>query len=174
MNASNSGGAAGVTYCMTCYRQVVGGSLRRVLPLFRHRVIGAVVVPFLLSRLALALVGWLSQDLIIQSKFIPNESGSLYSPHRLLDIWGRWDSGWYMSIVTGGYRVSEDLTTVQSNVAFFPLYPYLVRLALLPIPAQLRTPGVILFVGIVISNACFTSCCSLATARQRPGAPCST
>jgi len=38
--------------------------------------------------------------------------------HRLL----RWDSGWYGSIVTDGYRYSED-ATVQGPTVFYPLYP---------------------------------------------------
>lgn len=35
-----------------------------------------------------------------------------------------WDSGWYLSIVEEGY---DRVLTEQSNVAFFPVYPLLVR-----------------------------------------------
>ncbi len=41
-----------------------------------------------------------------------------------LEIWVRWDSGWYQSIAKDGYFYSP---TGQSSVAFFPLYPLLVR-----------------------------------------------
>ena len=127
-----------------------------------YKVLGAsfpeigrhVLFPFFLSRTVLLLIGWFSRYFIAEGKFFPIERGWL-SPHRILDIWGRWDTGWYMSIVVDGYSIRGDLTQVQSNVAFFPLYPYLVRLGLLLIPDQLQTPGVILLIGVLISNACF-------------------
>ncbi len=34
----------------------------------------------------------------------------------------RWDSGWYLEIMRGGYRYLPD-TLAKQNVAFFPLYP---------------------------------------------------
>jgi hypothetical protein len=57
--------------------------------------------------------------------------------------WNRWDSGWYTSITIAGY--SYNSVTHAGNVAFFPLYPLFLRLALplLPDPAV---------AGIVISN----------------------
>lgn len=124
-------------------------------PLWRRPLLAGVISPFVLSRVALLLIGWLSEYICPLSAFLPAETGRLYSTHRLLDIWGRWDTGWYMSIVTNGYRASDNLATVQSNVAFFPLYPYLVRLGLLLIPNRLESSGVILFTGVVISNLCF-------------------
>ncbi len=56
-----------------------------------------------------------------------------------------WDTGWYLSIVEGGY--DRDLTD-QANVAFFPVYPLLVRgiSALGPSPVT---------AGVVLSLACF-------------------
>lgn len=41
-----------------------------------------------------------------------------------LDVWARWDAGWYRSIVRQGYTFSRE---AQSSMAFFPLYPSLVR-----------------------------------------------
>ena len=41
-----------------------------------------------------------------------------------LDMWVRWDARWYVSIATRGY---EFLGGQQSSVAFFPLYPLLMR-----------------------------------------------
>jgi len=38
--------------------------------------------------------------------------------------WARWDTGWYASIATKGYYLKEG----NSNVAFFPLYPLLLKL----------------------------------------------
>lgn len=57
-----------------------------------------------------------------------------------------------MSIVGGGYSVRGDIQTSQSNLAFFPLFPYTVRWLAYLIPIRLRTPGAVLFVGVVVSN----------------------
>jgi hypothetical protein len=37
----------------------------------------------------------------------------------------RWDSGWYLSVVREGYSYTPD---AQSNIAFFPMFPYLTRI----------------------------------------------
>src|SRR5260370_37231972 len=41
-----------------------------------------------------------------------------------LDAWIRWDARWYETIALHGYSFSE---RAQSSVAFFPLYPLLMR-----------------------------------------------
>src|SRR5215813_6126646 len=41
-----------------------------------------------------------------------------------VDMWIRWDSRWYQRIATEGYSYSP---IDQSSVAFFPLYPLLIR-----------------------------------------------
>lgn len=114
-----------------------------------------VLAPLAITRLALLLVGWFSRyfpasaDYPIQAALA---RGWQFSPHRLLDIWGRWDSGWYLNIATNGYGLRGDLQAVQSNVGFLPLYPYLIKLLALLLPSGLRTRGGLLLVGVVISN----------------------
>jgi hypothetical protein len=132
--------------------------LRRFVRVYRQNrswIWRDVVVPMAITRLSLLLVGWFSLY------FLPNpsypephtlEQGWYLSPHRVLDIWGRWDSGWYMSIVQRGYSPSGDISTVQSNVAFFPLYPYLVRSLSWLIPWRVRTSGIVLLIGVIVSN----------------------
>ena len=39
-----------------------------------------------------------------------------------LDVWGRYDTAWYLDLVRHGYRAPADLLHQQSNLAFFPLY----------------------------------------------------
>lgn len=41
-----------------------------------------------------------------------------------LDVWARWDSAFYLGIASQGYQLN--LTEI-SNIAFFPLYPLLIR-----------------------------------------------
>ncbi len=40
----------------------------------------------------------------------------------------RWDSGWYVSIAEGGYEAPPSRVGQETNHAFFPLYPALMRL----------------------------------------------
>ncbi|MDP2727577.1 MAG: hypothetical protein Q8P59_08530, partial [Dehalococcoidia bacterium] len=42
----------------------------------------------------------------------------------LLDVWARWDSGWYANIALFGYRY---LTDQPSNMAFLPSYPLAIK-----------------------------------------------
>lgn len=114
-----------------------------------------IFIPFIFTRALLLLTGWFAQYLPINTSY-PHQGAVLrgwqFTPHRLIDIWGRWDSGWYLDIVLNGYVSKSDLAAVQSNLAFFPLYPYVVRwIAWLPSNA-LQSQGVILLVGVVISN----------------------
>lgn len=48
-----------------------------------------------------------------------------YAQWPWLDMWLRWDARWYEDIAQNGYFFS---TTEQSSVAFFPLYPMVLRL----------------------------------------------
>ncbi len=116
-----------------------------------------VLLPFTLTRLALLLAGELAQ-LFPRNPDFPDAGilaqGWIFSTHRWLDIWGRWDSGWYMSIVQGGYRLNEELLNTQSNIAFWPLFPLVVRGLAALLPASWRTQDVILVIGILFSNVC--------------------
>jgi Gpi18-like mannosyltransferase len=61
-----------------------------------------------------------------------------------LDVWLRWDARWYERIATQGY---EFLGPEQSSVAFFPLYPLLLR--------AVSTTGLpALLAGILLTLAC--------------------
>lgn len=61
------------------------------------------------------------------------------------DIWGRWDSAFYMSIAAEGYRY---IIGEQSNVAFFPVYPLLVS-AVTPLVGNSA-----LIAGVIVSHVC--------------------
>jgi hypothetical protein len=47
----------------------------------------------------------------------------IYPQHPYVDGWMHWDSGWYKRITERGYYIEGR----QSNVAFFPLFPYSAR-----------------------------------------------
>ncbi|SFF79959.1 hypothetical protein SAMN05216251_12965 [Actinacidiphila alni] len=62
--------------------------------------------------------------------------------HSVLTLLGRkWDSLWFLGIIGHGY---DHGTPLQSNLAFFPLYPQLVRGADVLSPAGPATTGVLL------------------------------
>jgi Gpi18-like mannosyltransferase len=63
-----------------------------------------------------------------------------------VDDWARWDGRWYVEIVEHGYSYDPD---AQSSVAFFPLYPLLIRLLTLPFGSN---HVAIVVAGLILSN----------------------
>jgi Gpi18-like mannosyltransferase len=90
---------------------------------------------FILSRLLIAFIGSLSSLIIIKGKWFSE-------PSSILDLFFKWDSGWYMSIVQNGYSY---IPGGESNVGFFPLYPMLVKIFSLVF-------GNPVLMGFIISN----------------------
>ncbi len=92
-----------------------------------------VIVPFVITRLALLLVGWLGFRLLPLPVAFPSawEIGPDGNRHAVVDhisptshpwvnMFSRWDAAWYLEIARDGYRYEPG---VPSNAAFFPLYP---------------------------------------------------
>lgn len=78
------------------------------------------------------------------------------------DVSLRWDGGWYASIVAGGYRLAQD--GVHHNVAFFPVYPALVWLAVrCGLPFSIAGPLIANIAFLVLVAVAF------AWARERAG-----
>ena len=78
---------------------------------------------FLATRIALTIIG-LSASSILDQFFGRNN----YIPYKILNIWGGWDTGWYMNIAQNGYSVVKNLMG-QANYGFFPMYPILIKIA---------------------------------------------
>lgn len=68
------------------------------------------------------------------------------------DTFTRYDSGWYFGIARSGYDVSTAMAGGRSNIAFFPVYPLLMRHV-----GRLfgRTPADLYLGGIVVSWTAF-------------------
>jgi hypothetical protein len=60
---------------------------------------------------------------------IPRGFALPFSNAKFVEIFAAWDSGWYWDIATRGYYFRPD---AESSIAFFPLYPMLMRLAAAP------------------------------------------
>jgi len=115
------------------------------------RLQSAIFIPllaFLISRLALLLIGLIARDQILT----PGDYVWIYHDWDWLDIWGVWDTGWFLSILTDGYMSSVSSnpgTPLQANWAFFPLYPMLGA-------AVSGLTGLSPFASLlVVSNLCF-------------------
>ncbi len=89
----------------------------RTLPIEARLMIGAVML-----RLVTALIAFLA------NVTIPAHTDQGFSvlghPHAFWDTFARYDSGWYYGIASNGYAFVEG---GRSNLAFFPLYPMLMR-----------------------------------------------
>lgn len=85
------------------------------------------VLPIVLgTRLGVLAVGFLAMVMIgYPAGFRPPIE--IYQ-NDFLDLPMRWDTGWYLSIVTDGYDwTAERSQRVQQNITFFPAYPMLIR-----------------------------------------------
>lgn len=120
-----------------------------------------VLLPFVTTRLLLCFVGWLA---LLSFRNLPTNPGSwelkadgqiaLATPYLspdtypLLNVNARWDSAWYHSIAKHGYSFVPDR---QSNTAFFPMYPLLMRAVHLAIPSD--TDASWMLAGWIVANA---------------------
>jgi hypothetical protein len=86
-----------------------------------------VVLPIsVVTRFGVLLIGFLAVILI---GFPPEAANrwSIYS-NDLLDLPGRWDTGWYMTIANEGYVYLRNAPPdYQQNIAFFPAFPMSMR-----------------------------------------------
>lgn len=84
-----------------------------------------IFILFISTRVALTLIGLFSR-LTLERQY---GKQYIWSKYLWLDIWGVWDTFWYMDIATNGYSLpgSNPLDQDQANYAFFPLYPLLMK-----------------------------------------------
>jgi hypothetical protein len=116
------------------------------------RALRAVLAPFLVSRLALVLVGVLSLHLL-PSALLIQKGNLVYHPPGVspLEIWARWDSEWYLLIAERGYGADNAFLGLPvpyrrgDDAGFFPLYPMLVRGVAFLGPSTLLA-------GVLVSN----------------------
>ena len=77
------------------------------------------------TRLPILLVGYFAISLF---GYANGRAPLQYFKNELLNLPVRWDAGWYLQIVTEGYRFASSDSQVQQNIVFFPAYPLLVRM----------------------------------------------
>ncbi|MFN2507175.1 MAG: glycosyltransferase family 39 protein [Chthoniobacterales bacterium] len=121
-----------------------------------------VLIPFITARAVLTLIGWLALQYFHNLPANPgswelNPAGQIttvshlsMTSHPLLNMYSRWDAGWYHSIAKQGYSFKPGR---QSNTAFFPLYPALMRAVHVFIPSD--TDSSWFLAGVIASNCAF-------------------
>lgn len=108
-----------------------------------------VLFAVLITRGATVAVAFLSNVLLPDRQFRPFVMP--FDAEKFAEIFAAWDSGWYFDIARRGYYFSTD---GQSSIAFFPLYPLLMRLAAAPFGESDRA---IWIAGIAISIGAFVA-----------------
>ncbi|MHB8146459.1 MAG: mannosyltransferase family protein [Vulcanimicrobiaceae bacterium] len=101
-----------------------------------NQTIREVLLDFVATRVAIIVIAELAAVIIGQRAGTHVEESS----HILLAVWGRWDAVHYLDIATHGYQ--------GTDMAFFPLYPLLIKLLG-------SLVGNHLIAGLLISNASF-------------------
>ncbi|MFN2461175.1 MAG: mannosyltransferase family protein [Candidatus Velthaea sp.] len=98
-----------------------------------NRTVRDVAVTFLVTRISILVIAELAATVIGQR---PGQHFAA-SANPLLAVWGRWDAEHYLGIATQGYHGTE--------MAFFPLYPLLIKLVG-------ALTGNHLVAGLIVSN----------------------
>jgi hypothetical protein len=101
-----------------------------------NQTVREVLIDFAATRIAIVVIAELAAVIIGQRAGVHVQESS----HVLLAVWGRWDAVHYLDIATRGYR--------GTDMAFFPLYPLLIRVV-----GSLA--GNHLVAGLLISSASF-------------------
>lgn len=83
------------------------------------------ILYFLASRAVLTIIGVLSASRI--HRRTEGRLEWIHPSQKWLDIWGQWDTGWYLDIAKNWYA-AEPHFQGYCNYAFFPLYPTLMKL----------------------------------------------
>ena len=76
------------------------------------------------TRPAILLVGYFA---VFMFGYVGGRAPLRHFSNELLNLPVRWDAGWYLGIVTNGYRYLPNRPDLQQNIVFFPAYPMMVR-----------------------------------------------
>lgn len=106
------------------------------------------------SRLGLFFANWFSLRVLPRLPFYDTQRPDWFLPRTpLLDGWARWDSAHYINVALNGYGL-DDPDQVGQRVAFFPLYPLLIRAMAFLTGAEETNAGYAI-TAIVAANLCF-------------------
>lgn len=104
-------------------------------------------VALLSTRLAAKAVGFAAR--LVYPEHLPRSFEMPFAASRFAETFAAWDSAWYVDVASRGYTFDA---TAQSSIAFFPLYPLLMRALAWPFGGSERA---LWTSGIVIAYAAF-------------------
>jgi hypothetical protein len=102
------------------------------------------------------LIGLSSRLLIFGAAFLTSifsSSAKIVSSIPLVNFFSQWDGAWYTQIVLFGYPAGSN--PLSGNWAFFPLYPFLMRVFGTPFYGLMSSTEAVLLSGFLISNVLF-------------------
>ena len=119
----------------------ITGKLRRMIA----SEIGKVFIIGLSSRLLIFGVAFLT--------FIFSSSARIISSIPIVNFFSQWDGAWYNQIALFGYPAGSN--PLSGNWAFFPLYPFLMRVFGTPFYGLISSTEAVLVSGFLLSNVLF-------------------
>jgi Mannosyltransferase (PIG-V) len=122
----------------------------------RGWLVAAVLYPFALTRAALLVVAWFGRQFAPSWTYfdaVGATRGWSHVPALALDVWGRYDTYWYLNVAMNGYQPPADLLHTQSNLAFFPVYPALVHGAHQLLPYAWQGVAAHYVLAVAVANA---------------------
>lgn len=131
-------------------RPAFGTALRACARAFDDHAL--VVWSFLASRLALLAIGLLTQ---VHIRPLAVQGNALHlSDQQALNVWGAWDTGWYVNLALNGYQRAPGADG-QANWAFFPAFPALASgianlTGLSPFEAMLAVSNLAFFAALIL------------------------
>jgi hypothetical protein len=106
-----------------------------------------ILIAFIVTRVVLLIVA------VSAMVWLPSMQGEEYrhvSNNLFIDVWHRWDSGFFTKIALIGYGWQTGHRTADAT--FMPLYPMLIGWPLRFLPNATRADATV--VGVAVSNAC--------------------
>lgn len=108
----------------------------------------------IVTRLGLGFANWFSLRVLPRLQFYDTQRPDWFLPRMpALDGWARWDSAHYINVALNGYGL-DDPEQMGQRVAFFPLYPLLVRAVATVTGAEATNAGYAI-AAIIAANLCF-------------------
>jgi len=133
---------------MTRHANAAGPARLRALLRQTPPAVADVAFALIATRVGSVFVGFIANLLLVP----PSGGRPFAMPFRTLklaEVFAAWDSGWYFDIARQGYYFNPN---GESSIAFFPLYPLLMRAAAWPFGG---TDKALWVAGITISCAAF-------------------
>jgi Gpi18-like mannosyltransferase len=115
--------------------------------LFKSEALRISVIYFLITRLTLVLISYcVVNEFALHN--IAKSSNYRFYDNDILNVWGNFDTGWYLKIAQEWYPEVHDRNFSFEQFSFFPLYPGLIRLF------HFITGIDYFIIGLMISNIC--------------------